>query len=278
MIRPALEEARQLASTGQYTVIPVSCELYSDSVTAIQALRRLKATSAHCYMLESVENQEKFGRYTFLGYDPSLVLTCTGGRAVLKAGEQVIREGHDPSQMIRDLLADYKSPRMDYLPSFTGGLVGYFAYDYIQYSEPTLVLDADDQENFQDVDLMLFDRVIAFDNIRNKVILIANVPCKDIEAAYAQGEEALAAMRSLILHGEMCKPQPPKLRSPLRTLFSAEEYCEMVRKAKHYIYEGDIFQVVLSNRLDADFEGSLLDCYPRAAVHQPFPLYVLFFR
>ena len=91
-----------------------------------------------------------------------------------------MREGGDPSAMIRDVLDRvYQSPRMDYLPSFTGGLVGYFAYDYIQYSEPTLVLDADDQENFQDVDLMLFDRVIAFDNIRNKIILIVNVPCKD---------------------------------------------------------------------------------------------------
>ena len=87
---------------------------------------------------------------------------------------------------------------MEYLPSFTGGLVGYFAYDYIQYSEPTLVLDADDQENFQDVDLMLFDRVIAFDNIRNKIILIVNVPCKTIDTAYQQGADALEEMKQLI--------------------------------------------------------------------------------
>ena len=276
MIKPTLDEAKTLAATDEYTIVPLSCELYSDSVTAIQALSRLKAKSKHCYMLESVENQEKFGRYTFLGYDPRLVLTCTGGRATLKADGQLIREGADPSQMIRELLSEYKSPHMDYLPSFTGGLVGYFAYDYIQYSEPTLVLDADDQENFQDVDLMLFDRVIAFDNIRNKVILIANVACKDIEASYQQGVDALVEMKNLLLHGEACKPQPPRMTSPLRPLFSEDEFCRMVEKAKHYIYEGDIFQVVLSNRLDADFEGSLLDAYRVLRCTNPSP-YMFYF-
>ena len=110
MVRPTLEEAQTLAATGAYTIVPMSCELYSDSVTAIQALKRLKAKSKHCYMLESVENQEKFGRYTFLGYEPSQVLTCTAGRAVLKADGKMIREGSDPSKMIRELLTEYKSP------------------------------------------------------------------------------------------------------------------------------------------------------------------------
>ncbi len=276
MIKPTLDEARQLAKSGAYTIVPISCELYSDSVTAIQALTRLKAASKHCFMLESVENQEKFGRYTFLGYEPSQVLTCTAGRATLKAGDTLIREGADPSQMIRDLLAAYKSPRMEHLPAFTGGLVGYFAYDYIQYSEPTLVLDADDQENFQDVDLMLFDRVIAFDNIRNKIILIANIACKDLETSYKQGVDSLKEMKNLILHGEPCTPQPPKMTSPLRPLFSEDEFCRMVEKAKHYIYEGDIFQVVLSNRLDADFEGSLLDAYRVLRCTNPSP-YMFYF-
>lgn len=276
MIKPSLDEAKQLAGTGKYTIFPMSCELYSDSVTAIQALRRLKTVSEHCYMLESVENQEKFGRYTFLGYDPSLTLACADGRATLKAGAEVIREGGDPSAMIRDVLREYKSPRLPYLPSFTGGLVGYFAYDYIRYSEPTLVLDADDQERFQDVDLMLFDRVIAFDNLKNKIILIANARCEGIESEYARGKQALDGMRQLIISGAPCAENPPRLLSPLRPLFSREEFCEMVRKAKHYIYEGDIFQVVLSNRLDADFAGSLLDCYRVLRCTNPSP-YMFYF-
>jgi len=276
MIKPSLEEAKQLAGTGKYTIIPVSCEVYSDTATAMQVLRRLKAVSKHCFMLESVENQEKWGRYTFLGYDPKLTITCTGGVATLKAGDTVIRQGSDPGAMIRGVLRDYKSPMLSGFPSFTGGLVGYFAYDYIQYSEPTLVLDADDQEKFQDVDLMLFDRVIAFDSYRNKIVLIVNVRCENLETEYRRGEKELASMRQLILHGEPCKASPPKLLSPLRPLFSETEFCAMVRKAKEYIYEGDIFQVVLSNRLDADFAGSLLDAYRVLRCTNPSP-YMFYF-
>ncbi len=276
MIRPSLEEARQLAGTGAYTIVPLSCEVYSDAATAMQVLRRLKNVSEHCFVLESVENQEKWGRYTFLGYDPRLTVTCTGGRAALKAGEKILRQGSDPSAMIREVLRDYKSPRLSYLPSFTGGLVGYFAYDYIQYSEPSLVLDADDQEQFQDVDLMLFDRVIAFDSLRNKIVLIVNVSCENLETEYRRGEKELAEMRRLILQGEPCKAEPPRLLSPLRPLFSADEFCAMVRKAKEYIYDGDIFQVVLSNRLDADFEGSLLDAYRVLRCTNPSP-YMFYF-
>lgn len=276
MARPSLSEAKKLAQTGIYTILPMSCELYSDSVTAIQALRRLKNVSSHSYLLESVENQEKWGRYTFLGYDPRLELTCTRGKATLTTGASVVETAENPSALIRRVLKDYRSPRLSYLPPFTGGLVGYFAYDYIQYAEPTLVLDAEDQENFKDVDLMLFDRVIAFDNYRNKIILIVNVKCENLETEYRRGEMELDNMRRLILSGAPCADKPGKLRSPVRTLFDKDGYCDMVRKAKQYIYEGDIFQVVLSNRLEADFEGSLLDTYRVLRTTNPSP-YMFYF-
>ena len=276
MARPTLEEARQLQSAGKYTVLPLSAELYADQTTAVQALKRLKAVSGHCFLLESVENQEQFGRYTFLGYDPKLTIACAGGRVTVAVGGKTLREGGDPSRMIRDVLREYKSPRLPYLPAFTGGLVGYFAYDYIRYAEPTLVLDAEDTERFQDVDLMLFDRVIAFDNLRNKIILIVNIACENLEAEYQRGEEALAAMRQLILHGEPCADNPPRLLSPLRPLFTKEQFCQMVDKAKFHIREGDIFQAVLSNRLDADFSGSLLNAYRVLRCDNPSP-YMFYF-
>ncbi|MCE5343879.1 MAG: chorismate-binding protein, partial [Eubacteriales bacterium] len=276
MVKPTLAEATQLARTGEYTILPMSCELYSDTTTSIQVLRRLKNVSSHCYMLESVENQEKWGRYTFLGYDPKLELTCTGGKTTLRTGVSVVETVENPGTMIRRVLADYRSPRLDDLPPFTGGLVGYFSYDYIQYTEPSLVLDAKDQENFKDVDLMLFDRVIVFDNYLNKIILIVNVKCADMEAEYRRGEMELRNMRMLIVEGKPCEEEPGRLLSPLRTLFDREGYCAMVQKAKRYIYEGDIFQVVLSNRLEADFEGSLLDTYRVLRTTNPSP-YMFYF-
>lgn len=167
---PSIEEVKAIAATGEYMVLPVSCEILSDICTPIETMKILKNVSTHCYMLESVAEKEKWGRYTFLGFDPKLEITCVDGE--LKAGDTLLRTEH-PSEFLRRILAEYKSPRFDYLPSFTGGLVGYFSYDYLGYSEPAVRTKVQDTENFKDVDLMLFDKVIAFDNFRQKIILIA---------------------------------------------------------------------------------------------------------
>ena len=93
----------------------------------------------------------------------------------------------DPSAQLRQILSQHKSPKFDYLPSFTGGLVGYFSYDYLTYSEPATRVDTEDTESFQDVDLMLFDKVIAFDNVKQKIILIVNMSLEDAGDGLQQG-------------------------------------------------------------------------------------------
>ncbi len=162
------------------------------------------------------------------------------------------------------------------MPTFTGGLVVYFSYYYLKYSEPTLRLDAKDTEGFKDVDLMLFDKVIAFDNLKSKIILIANVPTEDIETGYARAVAELERMEELIRHGEPVKDTGGHMTSEIKPLFSKEEYCSMVEKAKRHIFEGDIFQIVLSNRLEAEFEGSLLDTYRVLRTLNPSP-YMFYF-
>ena len=254
MINLTLDEAKKIAAEGDYKVIPISCEFFSDVKTPIEVLRILKNISRHVYMLESIEDNEKWGRYTFLGYDPKLELACLKGKMTIKNGTTIEMDIRHPGEMIKKILADYKSPKLEHLPPFTGGLVGYFAYDYICYAEPSLKLQAKDEENFKDVDLMLFDKVIAFDNYRQKIICIVNAKTEDIDRAYNKAVIELKNMTELIRSGQ---PQPPKqgrITSEFRPLFDKEAYCDMVRKAKHYIKEGDIFQVVLSNRLEADFE------------------------
>ena len=258
MLKPTLEQAKEY--TG-YSVIPVCREILSDFTTPIEVLKKLRAVSRHVYILESVENQEKWGRYTFLGYNPKLEITCINGeltvKDVLTGTAETSKQSH-PADYIKGLMAQYSSPKIDGLPSFTGGLVGYFSYDYIKYSEPTLNLDAEDEEHFKDVDLMLFDKVIAFDNIHQKIVLITNISADNIDSEYAKAEKDLAEMEQLIRYGKPADIPHGKLTSGFRKLFDKDQYCAMVEKAKHYIYEGDIFQVVLSNRLDADFDGSLL--------------------
>lgn len=276
MLRPTLTEARKVAETGSYQIIPVSCELYSDRSTPIEVLRRLQNVSKHCYLLESVERSQKWGRYTFLGFDPAMELTCTDGKLTIRAGSAVTLDTRKPGDVIRQILADHRSPHFDYLPTFTGGLVGYISYDYIKYAEPLLVLDAKDEEGFKDIDLMLFEKVIAFDNFRQKIILMVNVRCDDLETEYKRAELELKHLAELVLFGTVKQDSPGKMTSPTRILFEKNEYCSMVEKAKNYIREGDIFQVVLSNRLDADFEGSLLDTYRVLRTTNPSP-YMFYF-
>ena len=158
----------------------------------------------------------------------------------------------------------------------SGGLVGYFSYDYLKYAEPTLRLDAHDTEGFKDVDLMLFDKVIAFDHYRQKIILIVNISLDHYETEYNRAQAELAQMVDLIRNGTPRVEPPCQLRSAFRPLFSREAYCDMVERAKHHIREGDIFQIVLSNRLEADFEGSLLDTYRLLRTLNPSP-YMFYF-
>ena len=272
-ILPKLVEVKRLAAEGNYNVVPVSCELLSDFTTPIETMKILKNVSTHCYMLESAQANDKWGRYTFLGFEPKLAISCVDGE--LKAGNLKIKTDN-PSEYLRQILADYKSPRFDYLPSFTGGLVGYFSYDYLGYREPAVRCKAEDTECFKDVDLMLFDKVIVFDNVRQKIILIANMSLAAPETEYNRAAMELEQLAELLRKGKKKEETAGHLIGEVTPLFDKETYCEMVEKAKHHIHEGDIFQIVLSNRLSAPFEGSLLNTYRVLRTINPSP-YMFYF-
>ena len=274
-IQPTLDEVKTTAAAGRYDVLPVSCEILADICTPIEALKILKNVSTHCYLLESAQPSEKWGRYTFLGLDPKMEITCRNG--VMKAGELTF-ETQNPSQVLREILAQYKSPRFAYLPTFTGGLVGYFAYDYLGYSEPKARTKAQDTENFKDVDLMLFDQVIAFDNLKQKIVLIVNMPLQPdmLETNYNKAVLRLNRLAQLLQTGTQKQEPAGRLLDEPKPLFDKSAYYRMVEKAKHAIREGEIFQIVLSNRLAAPFEGSLLGAYRMLRTINPSP-YMFYF-
>ena len=265
---PGLETAKACAASGEYRQMPVSCEILSDLCTPIEALRILKNVSNHCFILESVLEQENWGRWTFLGYDPKMEITCLDGE--MRAGGMRFRT-QDPASFLRQVLESWKSPRVEGLPPFTGGLVGYFSYDYLGYSEPSVRRKTEDSEAFRDLDLMLFDRVIAFDNVRQKIILIVNIDLSDPETGYQWAAMELEKMRLLLTRGKKKAEPGGRLAGPVTPLFDREAYCAMVRRAKEHIKEGDIFQIVLSNRLSAPFEGSLLNTYRILRTLNPSP-------
>lgn len=269
-----LEELKGYAK--EYKIVPVARTVYADVRTSVEVLRILKHISSRCYLLESMEDAKRWGRYTFLGYDPEMEVVCKDNVVHLKAGTDVTVETTEPDDFIRQILNDNKAPKMENLPPFTGGLVGYFSYDYMKYAEPALQINAEDDENIPDFDLLLFEKVIVFDNLKQQIILIANVRLDAPEENYNRALLELDTMEELIRNGVKADPEPLRIQGEFNHLFTKDEYCQMVEKGKEYIREGDIFQVVLSNRLDAKATGSLFDTYRVLRTVNPSP-YMFYF-
>ena len=280
-----LDTIQRAAASGAYTIAPVGREILADDITPIEALRAFKAVSDRCYLLESVVGRERRGRYTFLGFEPSLAVTTLRRPATSpprRPAQHHVADGHLPGAARPgegcghgrgggDLLFN-RSPRVEGMPPFTGGLVGYFAFEYLKYAEPTVRRDVDNPHGLRDLELMLFDKVVAFDNVRQTVTLIVNMPLDgNLEAAYNQAVTELDRLERLLREGERCRNGEGRLTGPITALFSRDQFRTMVERAKTHIREGDIFQIVPSNQLSAPFEGSLLDTYRVLRVTNPSP-------
>ena len=297
-MEPTLEQIRTIAKEGDYRRIPVKKELFADHITPTDALRALRGASHHCFLLESAEANGARGRYTFLGFEPTLEFTCSAGNACIRTNLGTDKETcqtftlDHPNSAIRRIIEDYKSPQLADFPPFAGGLVGYFSFDYFAYSEPTLRKEQPTEkqlaeEDFLDVDLMAFDSVIVFDSYRQKVVLITGVyPCAKqnfnagrldtLEQSYRQAEEKLAYIENILLRGPRHTFETLHLEHDFVPSLDESQYCTMIEKAKDHIYEGDIFQVVLSNPLTAPATGSLFDAYRVLRSENPSP-YMLYF-
>ncbi|WP_314642302.1 chorismate-binding protein [uncultured Veillonella sp.] len=271
MIFPSLDRVKAIAPG--YDIVPVYMEILSDVRTPISVLKALKQVSSHTYLLESADNSNHWGRYSFLGYDPKIELFCKNHKMTIKDGTTRTFECSDPAGEIRNILSQYKSPRLEELPTFTGGFVGYFACEYIRYIEPTLDFPTpdDDPAMVNDVDLMLFDKVIAFDHYKNKIYLIANISTNDLERNYNKAELELKALADLVVNGKEADIPKGILKTDFTSEFTKDEFEAVVKKTQHYIKEGDIFQCVVSNRREAEFDGSLLNAYRVLRTLNPSP-------
>ena len=271
MYYPSLEMLEEM-DLSQYDLVPIKKEIYSDMITPIELMRKLKQYSRHVYMLESHEDKNKWGRYTFIGFDPKSEITCYN--KMMKVDDKIFKVTH-PKEYIRKVLNEHRSLKLEGFPTFTGGLVGYFSFDYFKYSEPSIIKNQKDN-GFNDVDLMLFDKVICFDHFKQKLILIVNIGTNDLQKNYKKGIKELDELDYIIRKHVKTLVQPLKLLEDFKPVLSKEEYCQMVEKGIDYIKEGDIFQVVLSNRLYAKATGSLFDSYRVLRTTNPSP-YMFYF-
>ncbi len=282
-------DVKELAKKGEYKLIPLIRELMADIATPVQVMRKLKYVSDHCFLLESVEDSRQWGRYSFLGYEPTMQITLKEHVLTVVKEDGSIEETKtdEPGVFIKSLVEKNKSPRIEGLPTFTGGLVGYFSYDYMQYPEASLHFKAKNDYDFSDMDLMLFENLIVFDNLRQKIMLISNVHVPDggcgsedsenaLNKEYEKAHKKLDEMQRLLLNGPCKEIERGRLLEEIRPVFSKEEYCEKVEAVKRHIVDGDIFQLVLSNPMEARFEGSLFDTYRILRTTNPSP-YMFYF-
>ncbi|MDR3364087.1 MAG: anthranilate synthase component I family protein [Clostridiales Family XIII bacterium] len=273
-IRPSRAEAAKIGEG--YRRVPVAGTMPTSGLTPAECFLKFKRLSKQCFILESLEDEADTGRYTFIGYDPITEITCKDGLVRIRGGADIEIKTNDPGAQIRSLIASNKAPAVAGLPPFTGGLVGYFAYDYIKYAEPVIELGEEDVEDFRDVDLMLFDKAVAFDRLEATISFIVNIRMDAFEENYNRALSEIESMRRIAMGGEKAEPGKLRLTSQWRPLFGHGKFAGMVRAAKRHIFEGDIFQAVLSNRLECDAEGSLYETYRRLSEINPSP-YMFYF-
>ena len=269
MITPGCDEIVKLAA--EYSTIPLCREIYADMTTPIAMLRRLQARSKRFFLLESVEGGEKWARYSFLGYDPILHATWKNGTVTLEGVQNRTVQTDKPLDVLREVLAGYRAPRIEGLPPFTGGFVGYFAYAMLGYAEPRLSIKRGDWDDF---DLLLFDKVIAYDHFRQKIVLIVNMRTDSVMENYGRACAELESMAALVNDQSPLPPQQVTEQPQFTCNVTEAQYTEIVNKTREYIFDGDIFQAVQSRRFVSPYAGSLLPAYRVLRTTNPSPYMV----
>jgi anthranilate synthase component 1 len=285
MLRPTREEFRALAAG--HTVVPVWRELAADLETPVSAFLKLAPGGAPGFLLESVEHGERWGRFSFVGRDPSLVLVARDGRIEIQ-GVPTAEVPQDQGVLaaVEALLEAYRSPVLPELPPLHGGVVGYIGYDVVREVERLPNTPPDDLGR-PDAVLSVIGQLAAFDHLRQRVYLVANVAiwagasANELDLAYDQ-----AAARLDELAADLGRPlpyvpvDPPDPGDPLpevRSTMGRAAYCRAVEVAKEHIRAGDIFQVVPSHRFDFDLGADPFDVYRVLRQVNPSP-YMYFLR
>jgi len=282
LLRPDYKEFSRLAR--EFTLIPVVKSVTADLLTPVSAFLAIAANEPNAFLLESIERGEQIGRYTFLGARPYLQVQARGEDVVLQRGRaRERRKGSSVLPMLKELLRQHRPATFAGLPRFTAGAVGYFAYDAVRQLE-RIGEQAKDDLSLPDCMLMFFDRVLAFDHLRHQIHIIASadVSRERPRQAYDRALADIAILEKKLDRGlrsthwqNSGRSRKPKLKVHART--SRSRFMKSVERAKEYIAAGDIYQVVLSQRLDFSPEVAPFDIYRALRTVNPSP-YMYFLR
>ncbi|WP_433620076.1 anthranilate synthase component I [Paenibacillus cellulositrophicus] len=279
MLNPSKEQVIALA--GQYNLIPVVKRLLADMETPIRIFQRY-AQRECAFLLESVEGGSQWARYSFIGTDPFMMISGKKGEIVLEQGGQKQSMKGKPVEELKALLRTYRSPKLDDLPPFTGGAIGFFGYDLLQYYEKLPAHQVDDL-GMDDIRFMFCDTVIVFDHVKQQILLVGNVHVKEGDNDEAIRKTYDEVDRRLEEIAGQLQEQGPRENvngrsipvdidlGEIKSNMTKEQYMANVRQAQEYIRAGDIFQVVLSQRFHIETEVSPLHVYRVLRTLNPSP-------
>ncbi|AKL93950.1 anthranilate synthase component 1 [Clostridium aceticum] len=278
MTYPAYQQFKDLSKT--YKIIPVSMEIQGDTETPITLFKKLCNTS-NCYLLESVEGGEKRGRYSYIGRKPFVTMQGKDHQVTIVEGDRVYEKKGNEIEIIKQVMEDYKAPQIENMPDFIGGAVGYIGYDIVRNYEKLPHVNEDDV-NLPLVHLLMAEEIIVYDHVKQKIKIIVNLSIKgDIERLYDTGVRRLKKIQeeicrqSFLMERDMTEGSS-KLH--YRSNETKDTFMEKVKKAKEHIRNGDIFQVVLSQRLQVKTELSPFEVYRnlRSVSPSPYLFYIDF--
>jgi anthranilate synthase component I len=265
------------------TFVPVCKEIGADLLTPVSAFLKVAEHADYAFLLESVEGGEHVGRYSFLGKDPFLVLRSHGAGTLFEEAGVTTETAEPFLDALRRLMADYRAPTVPDLPRFTGGAVGYMAYDAVPWFEPTLArADAApaDPERGPAAEFMVFDTILAFDHVRHRIQIIANArigPEDDLHAQYQFARARIQFLERELDRGLSRPAHASGAELRVSSNVTREEFEHSVRAAQRHIAAGDVFQVVLSQRFETPISADPFSVY-RALRHiNPSP-YMFFLR
>jgi anthranilate synthase component 1 len=261
------------------TFVPVVKELVADLLTPVSAFLKVAEHSDYAFLLESVEGGEHVGRYSFLGKDPFLILRGRSGQTVIERAGVTTNADKPFIDTLRELMNSFQSPFVPGLPRFTGGAVGYLGYDTAAWFEPTTARPGGDPDR-DEAGFMLFDTVLAFDHVQHRILLIANARIsgdEDLKSLYQFACAKIEFLESELDRSLSLKRAAGSEALTLVSNLSQDTYESIVKRAKEYIAAGDIYQVVLSQRFEAEVGVDAFTVY-RALRHvNPSP-YMFFIR
>ncbi len=274
----SFEEFTELALRG--TFVPVCKEIVADLLTPVSAFLKIAEDADYAFLLESVEGGEHVGRYSFLGKDPFLILRSASGTTTIERAGEVTHSEAPFVDTLRSLMTNYQSPFVPELPRFTGGAVGYFGYGASTWFEPVLGDLGKGVDGADDAGFMLFDTVLAFDHVQHRILIVANAritPDDDLEALYQFAVAKIGFLERELERNLSVTKKSHGDELQFTSNFTREHFETQVRAAKEHIAAGDIYQVVLSQRFQAEVGADPFTVY-RALRHvNPSP-YMYFIR